>query len=129
MPARTYLKINADLDVAKKFISFTGVSLSSAHTPKYTQARTVSISVVTHTQKAMIVTDLCVSSGSGSIVCLLEDQTSTQPYKFHHSPQVIICDLSHGHMFELRLSITGSSKGGENSEKNTLRACTPTFQL
>lgn len=87
VPARTYLKINAVLDVAKKFISFTGVSLSSAHTPKYTQASTVSISVVTHRQKATLVTDLCVSSDSGSIVCLLEDQTNTHVSTFstrHH---------------------------------------------
>lgn len=58
VPARTYLKINAVLDVAKKLISFTGVSLSSAHTPKHTQARSDSISVTTHRQNAMLVADL-----------------------------------------------------------------------
>lgn len=58
VPARTYLKINAVLDVAKKLISFTGVSLSLAHTSKHTQARSDSISVTTHRQNAMLVADL-----------------------------------------------------------------------
>lgn len=117
VPARTYLKINAVLDVAKKFISFTGVSLSSAHTPKHTKARTDSISVTTHRQNGELVTDLCVSSDSGSIALLLEDQTNTWPYMFHHFPQVFICDSSHSRTFELCLCFTGSSKGGENRGK------------
>lgn len=126
VPARTYLKINAVLDVAKKFISFTGVSLSSAHTPKHTHGRTqiqyrLRLSDKTPCQSLIF----CVSSDGGSMAVLIK--TSTWPHMFHHFPQVIICESSHGRMFELCLGFTGSSKGGENRRKyldsQCLRAC------